>query len=87
MELSGKNVIVVGLGKSGVAAARLCRDRGARVVGTDSAPLGELSAEARGLDIEVRAGGHAGVAFDKAHVIVVSPGVPELGKRGSARHR
>ncbi len=78
MELRGKQVIVVGLGKSGVAAARLCRDRGARVVGTDSAQLGELSPEARGLDIEVRAGGHAGVAFEKAEVVVVSPGVPDL---------
>jgi UDP-N-acetylmuramoylalanine--D-glutamate ligase len=78
LELDGKQVIVVGLGKSGVAAARLCRDRGARVVGTDSAALGELSPEARGLDIEVRAGGHAGVAFDKADLVVVSPGVPTL---------
>ena len=78
MELEGRNVIVVGLGKSGVAAARLCRDRGARVIGTDSAPLGELSPEARGLDIEVRGGGHAGVAFEKADIVVVSPGVPEL---------
>jgi UDP-N-acetylmuramoylalanine--D-glutamate ligase len=78
MNLEGKRVIVVGLGKSGVSAARLCRDRGARVVGTDSAALGELSDEARGLDIEVRAGGHAGVAFDKADLIVVSPGVPEF---------
>jgi UDP-N-acetylmuramoylalanine--D-glutamate ligase len=76
MELNGKSVIVVGLGKSGVAAARLCRDRGARVVGTDSAPLGELSEDARGLDIEVRAGGHSGIAFDTADIIVVSPGVP-----------
>jgi UDP-N-acetylmuramoylalanine--D-glutamate ligase len=78
MELEGRNVIVVGLGKSGVAAARLCRDRGARVIGTDSAALGELSAEARGLDIEVRAGGHLDVAFDRADVIVVSPGVPDM---------
>jgi UDP-N-acetylmuramoylalanine--D-glutamate ligase len=78
MELNGKSVIVVGLGRSGVAAARLCRDRGARVVGTDSAPLGELSVDARGLDIEVRAGGHSGVAFDKVDIVVVSPGVPEF---------
>ena len=37
MELSGKRVVVVGLGKSGVAAAKLCLARGARVTGTDSA--------------------------------------------------
>jgi UDP-N-acetylmuramoylalanine--D-glutamate ligase len=78
MELEGKNVIVVGLGKSGVSAVRLCRDRGARVVGTDSSPLGELTPEACGLDIEVRAGGHAGVAFETADLVVVSPGVPAL---------
>jgi UDP-N-acetylmuramoylalanine--D-glutamate ligase len=76
--LEGKHVIVVGLGKSGVSAVRLCRDRGARVVATDSAPLGELSLEARGLDVEIRAGGHGGVAFEKADLVVVSPGVPEL---------
>jgi UDP-N-acetylmuramoylalanine--D-glutamate ligase len=84
MELEGRHVIVVGLGRSGVAAARLCRDRGARVIGTDSAPLGELSEEARGLDIEVRAGGHSDVAFEKADVIVVSPGVPDMPELGRA---
>ncbi|HVR18859.1 MAG TPA: UDP-N-acetylmuramoyl-L-alanine--D-glutamate ligase [Polyangiaceae bacterium] len=84
MDLAGKSVIVVGLGKSGVSAARLCRDRGARVVGTDSAPLGELSPEARGLDIEVRGGGHAGIAFETADLVVVSPGVPPLGELARA---
>lgn len=78
MDLSGKHVIVVGLGKSGIAAAALCRARGASVVGTDSAPLEKLAPAARELDIELRVGGHAGVAFDRADVIVVSPGVPPL---------
>jgi UDP-N-acetylmuramoylalanine--D-glutamate ligase len=86
MDLRGKQVIVVGLGKSGVAAARLCHGHGARVIGTDSAPLGELSPEARGLDIEVRGGGHAGVAFDKADVVVVSPGVPDFPELGRAAY-
>ena len=43
VQLEGKKVVVIGLGASGVAAARLCRQRGARVVGTDSKPLEELS--------------------------------------------
>jgi UDP-N-acetylmuramoylalanine--D-glutamate ligase len=78
MELSGKRVIVVGLGKSGIAAAALCRARGASVVGTDSAPLDKLAPGARELGIELRVGGHTGVDFERADVIVVSPGVPPL---------
>ena len=35
MELRGKRVLVVGLGRSGVGVARLCAERGARVTVTD----------------------------------------------------
>ena len=35
MNLKGKDIVVVGLGRSGVAAANLCADQGARVVATD----------------------------------------------------
>ncbi|HVJ16828.1 MAG TPA: UDP-N-acetylmuramoyl-L-alanine--D-glutamate ligase [Polyangiaceae bacterium] len=78
MELSGKHVIVVGLGKSGIAAARLCVERGAKVTGTDSAPRDKLSRELDSLDIEVVAGTHQGVRFDRSDLVVVSPGVPAL---------
>jgi len=78
MELAGKRVVVVGLGKSGVAAAKLCLARGAHVVGTDSAPAERISDEARALGIELVLGGHAGVKFEAAQLIVVSPGVPPL---------
>ena len=71
-------MIVVGLGKSGISAAKLCMARGARVLGTDSAPLESLSEAARALGIELFAGGHAGVPFESADLIVVSPGVPAL---------
>ena len=57
MELAGKRVVVVGLGKSGVAAAKLCLARGAHVVGTDSAPAEKISVEARALGIELVLGG------------------------------
>ena len=49
MELRGQRVLVVGLGRSGVAAARLLLDRGARVVGNDLRSLDALSPEARAL--------------------------------------
>jgi UDP-N-acetylmuramoylalanine--D-glutamate ligase len=78
MDLSGKNVVVVGLGKSGIAAARLCKEQGAKVIGTDSAPRETLSRELAKLDIEIVAGTHGGVRFDKAELVVVSPGVPPI---------
>ncbi|MEO6598989.1 MAG: UDP-N-acetylmuramoyl-L-alanine--D-glutamate ligase, partial [Polyangiaceae bacterium] len=78
MELAGKRVVVVGLGKSGVAAAKLCLSRGAHVVGTDSAPSESVSPEARALGIELVLGGHEGAKFETASLIVVSPGVPNL---------
>jgi len=78
MELSGKRVVVVGLGKSGVAAAKLCLARGARVTGTDSASLDKLSPEAKALGIELVLGGHADAKLDTANLVVVSPGVPNL---------
>lgn len=85
MDLEGKRVIVVGLGKSGIAAARLCQKRGARVLGTDSAPAVKLAKELFGLGIELALGGHAGVDFAAADLIVVSPGVPPLEAFATAR--
>jgi UDP-N-acetylmuramoylalanine--D-glutamate ligase len=78
VELSRKLVVVVGLGKSGLGAARVCLERGARVVGTDSAPRERLDPEVGRLGIELVVGSHAGVPFEQADLCVVSPGVPVL---------
>jgi UDP-N-acetylmuramoylalanine--D-glutamate ligase len=80
-ELAGKRVVVVGLGASGIAAARLCLRRGARVVANDGKPRESLSEEARSLQGEgatLVAGTHAGARMDEADLVVVSPGVPPL---------
>ena len=42
MDLNGKRVLVVGLGRSGIAAAQLCAARGARVTVTDKRDAGAL---------------------------------------------
>jgi UDP-N-acetylmuramoylalanine--D-glutamate ligase len=84
MELAGKRVCVLGLGKSGIAAARLCRERGATVVATDSAPAERLEPEVRALDVELVLGGHRGVDFKRMDLVVVSPGVPPLPELDSA---
>src|SRR6201999_2913201 len=79
MELKGKKVLVVGLGKSGLAAALFLRRRGAQVTVSDI-----RSAQALGKDlpalldqgIAVEAGGHGLLTFRRQDLIVVSPGVP-----------
>jgi UDP-N-acetylmuramoylalanine--D-glutamate ligase len=89
-ELSGKRVVVVGLGASGVAAARLCLRRGARVVANDGKAREALSVEARALEAEgaeLVAGGHAAARMDEADVVVVSPGVPALPEVTAAEAR
>jgi UDP-N-acetylmuramoylalanine--D-glutamate ligase len=78
MRISGKRAIVVGLGKSGIEAAKLLRAKGANVIGTDSAPLERLSPAVSDLSIPVIAGGHAGVPFGEVDLVVVSPGVPAI---------
>src|SRR5882724_12815538 len=78
--LAGRRVTVVGLAKSGIAAARLLRAAGADVVGTDARPIGALGREAAGLSeigVRVLAGaGETAAAFAGADLVVVSPGVP-----------
>lgn len=89
--LSGKLVVVVGLGESGVAAARSCLLRGAHVLGTDIKNEEDLSPEARALlehdEMEAVVGGHAGIKWEEADCIVVSPGVPQLAGVVAAEQR
>jgi UDP-N-acetylmuramoylalanine--D-glutamate ligase len=90
LDVAGKRIVVVGLGASGVAAARLCLRRGARVVANDAKSYGELSDSARALGdlgAEMVAGGHDSARLTEADVIVVSPGVPPLPQVASAMAR
>ncbi len=79
MDLQDKRVLVVGLGKSGVASALFLRSRGARVTVSDSKPEAELRDEILLLldhGITVETGGHGDRTFRGQDLIVVSPGVP-----------
>jgi UDP-N-acetylmuramoylalanine--D-glutamate ligase len=89
-ELSGKKIVVVGLGASGVAAAMLCLRRGARVVATDSKARDALSPEARsleGLGAQLAVGGHGEARVAEADIVVVSPGVPPLAEVEAASRK
>jgi len=79
MELKGKKVLVVGLGKSGLAAALFLRRRGAQVTVSDLRSAEVLGKEIPSLleaGIVVEAGGHGLLTFRRQDLIVVSPGVP-----------
>jgi UDP-N-acetylmuramoylalanine--D-glutamate ligase len=79
MELKGKKVLVVGLGKSGLAAALFLRRRGAQVTVSDVRSADALAKDIPALldqGIMVEAGGHGLLTFRRQDLIVVSPGVP-----------
>jgi len=79
MELKGKKVLVVGLGRSGLAAALFLRRQGAQVTVSDVRSAEALAKEIPALideGIAVEAGGHGLLTFRRQDLIVVSPGVP-----------
>jgi UDP-N-acetylmuramoylalanine--D-glutamate ligase len=79
MELKGKKVLVVGLGKSGLAAALFLRHQGAQVTVSDVRSAEALAKDIPALleeGIMVEAGGHGLLTFRRQDLIVVSPGVP-----------
>ncbi len=78
MELNNKRVLVVGLGKSGVASALFLKAHGARVTVSDTKSGDELRNEIPALldhGITVETGGHGERTFRGQDLIVVSPGV------------
>ena len=89
MEVKGKRILVVGLGKSGVAAALFLEAHGARVTVSDAKTEEELRSEIPALldkGITVEAGGHGDRTFRDQDLIVVSPGVPyEIAQLQQAR--
>lgn len=79
MDLKNKRVLVVGLGKSGIAAAFFLRDLGARVTVSDTRSAHALAKDIPALldaGIMVESGGHGLLTFRRQDLIVVSPGVP-----------
>lgn len=88
MELKGRQALVVGLARTGAAAARFLAARGARVAVSELKPEPAVAAAAalRALGVAVRCGGHDDADFLAADLIVLSPGVPlDLPALGKAR--
>ena len=88
MDLTGKKVVVVGLAQTGIATARFCHRRGARVTVTDAKPadkLAEQLAQLADLPLTLELGGHHVASFTSADLVVMSPGVPMLPEMIAAR--
>lgn len=78
MNVQGKKILVVGLGKSGLAAAEFLHARGARVTANDAQPEEKIAVALRLKEqgIKLVAGSHPTSLFENADLIVASPGVP-----------
>jgi UDP-N-acetylmuramoylalanine--D-glutamate ligase len=68
MELAGKQVVVVGMGKSGIAAVKLLLEHGAKVRAVDE----KAHEPVLGIAVEPQ----EEKSFEKAELVVISPGVP-----------
>src|SRR5690242_11480639 len=85
MELDGRNDLVVGMKKSGVASAELLRRHGASVRATDLKPLEELPEAAR---LGIPFTRQTPEVFENCDLIVLSPDVPaDLPPLEAARRR
>jgi len=79
MDVKGKRVLVVGLGKSGVASALFLEKHGARVTASDARTEEQLPRDIPQLldhGISVETGQHGERTFRDQDLIVISPGVP-----------
>ncbi|MFQ5900018.1 MAG: UDP-N-acetylmuramoyl-L-alanine--D-glutamate ligase [Thermodesulfobacteriota bacterium] len=79
MDIKNKRILVVGLGRTGMAVSKFLAGNKARTAVSDSRPVTELKQEMEiltDLGVMVEAGGHLAETFLKADLIVVSPGIP-----------
>jgi UDP-N-acetylmuramoylalanine--D-glutamate ligase len=80
VELKGKKVLVVGLGKTGMALVTFLLNQGAQVSVSDTRDLPVLqkalsSFMDQGYSLELEGGGHTIPFFQKAEMVLVSPGI------------
>ena len=79
MNLKNKNIVVVGLGRTGIALARFLTRARASVVISDTADQSALESQLemiKELEIKTELGKHRSEPFLDADLIVISPGVP-----------
>ena len=80
MKVAGKKVLVLGLSKSGISAAKLAKRHGADVYLSEGKEITEdklkLVKELKALGINIEYGGHSEGFINKTELAVTSPGIP-----------
>jgi UDP-N-acetylmuramoylalanine--D-glutamate ligase len=80
MQIVGRKTLVLGAGRSGIAASEFLAERGAVVVLHDKKPVEEWSGAARSLKVTHNVGLISGQIpswlLDQVDLVVISPGVP-----------
>ena len=78
LELHDKQVLVLGLGDTGLSALRWLHHQGARltVADTRETPPGVSTLKAELPEVELHTGAFTDAVFEEAEIIVISPGVP-----------
>ncbi|HBQ25405.1 MAG TPA: UDP-N-acetylmuramoyl-L-alanine--D-glutamate ligase, partial [Syntrophomonas sp.] len=79
MEFKGKRILVVGIARSGIAAAKSLSKREAILFACDrktNDELGDILLELETLGVEVYTGSYPRVSSDRFDLLVASPGVP-----------
>ncbi len=75
-----KKVLILGLSKSGVSAAKYLSSKGADCFVTEFKPLDdknkELAQELEKLDIKLETGGHSDEFINDSYIAITSPGIP-----------
>lgn len=90
-DMSGRRVLVLGLGVTGRSVARLLRGRGAEVLASDAGAIDEAEvSDLRADGVDVESGGHERAAgrLDAFDLVVPSPGIsPHRGFLGEVVER
>ena len=80
MSIRGKKVLVLGLSKSGIAAAKFAKKHGAIVYLSEGKYVDEENmykvSDLKSLGINVEYGSHSDEFVDNAELVVSSPGIP-----------
>ena len=79
MDIKNRDITVLGLGKSGLAAAKLAKKMGATVFVSDSSASDDIKKSKdvlTSIGIEVEIGRHSDNVYKNKHLIIVSPGIP-----------
>ncbi|MDX1708141.1 MAG: UDP-N-acetylmuramoyl-L-alanine--D-glutamate ligase [Desulfobacterales bacterium] len=78
MQLKDKQIVIIGLGRTGLAVARFLHHQGAQIVAADTAEETELAdalKSLREMGATVELGPHRSSVLQEADLIVISPGV------------